>query len=50
MPRPIPVSYTAVDPQTLLTGEPLLADSVEPLADASNWLDAHCERTDCISQ
>ena len=50
MPRPIPASYTPIDPQELLTGEPLLADSAAPLSAASNWLDAHSGRTDCISQ
>lgn len=50
MPRPIPASFTAVDPQTLLTGEKLLADTLDDLGAASNWLDAYCERGDCISQ
>ncbi len=49
MPRPIPASFTAVDPQTLLTGEKLLADTLDDLGAASNWLDAYCERGDCIA-
>jgi hypothetical protein len=50
MPRPIPASFTAVDPQTLLTGEKLLADTLDDLGATSNWLDAYCERGDAISQ
>ena len=50
MPRPIPAAFSAVDPQTLLTGEKLLADTLDDLGAASNWLDAYCERGDAISQ
>ena len=50
MPRPIPLAFSAVDPQTLLTGEKLLADTLDDLGAASNWCDAYCERGDCISQ
>lgn len=50
MPRPIPASYTPIDPQELLTGEKLLADTLDDFGAASNWLDAHSGRTDCISQ
>jgi len=34
--RTIPGSYTAVDPQALLTGEPLEASTVTPLGSATN--------------
>ena len=50
MPRPIPAAFAAIDPQTLLTGEKLLADTLDDLGAASNWLDAYCERGDAISQ
>ena len=41
MPRPIPAAFAAIDPQTLLTGEKLLADTLDDLGAASNWLDAY---------
>lgn len=50
MPRPIPAAFSPIDPQTVLTGEKLLADTLDDLGAASNWLDAYCERGDVISQ
>ena len=50
MARTIPASFTAVDPQTLLTGEGLRASRVAPLGEAANWLLSQVARTTVISQ
>ncbi len=50
MARTIPGSYTAVDPQALLTGEALKASTVTPLGSAVNYLMSQVARCTVISQ
>ena len=50
MARTIPGSYTAVDPQALLTGEPGKASVVTPLGSAVNYLMSQVARATVISQ
>lgn len=50
MARAIPAVFSPVDPQSLLTGEPLTAAAVAPLGSANNWLLAHVARCTVVSQ
>lgn len=50
MARTIPAAFTPVDPQRLLTGEPLDAARVAPLGEAHNFLLAHVARCVVVSQ
>lgn len=50
MARTIPAAFTPVDPQRLLTGEPLDAARVAPLGEAHNFLLSHVARCVVVSQ
>jgi hypothetical protein len=50
MARTIPASFTPVDPQTLLSGEPISSAALQPLGEAHNWSLAHVARCAVVAQ
>jgi len=50
MARTIPATFAPVDPQTLLTGEPLTSAATAPLGEAHNYLLAHVARCAVVAQ